>query len=135
MVSYLKLAQVLLKSFDKYNIIQVPRVDNTYADALARLASTKEADLHGLIPVEHLAQPSIVEDDISRQETNKLTANELIIDELMPENLELPVEAALELADSEKVPDNLELPVETSFMLVPCEQAHNEEVNLTQPPL
>ena len=85
MVAYLKSAQVLLKSFDKYNVIQVPRADNTYADALARLASTKEADLHGLIPVEHLAQPSIVEDDIFRQETNKLATNELI-----PDNLELP---------------------------------------------
>ena len=46
MVAYLKLAQVLLKSFNKYHVIQVPRADNMYADALARLASTKEADLH-----------------------------------------------------------------------------------------
>ena len=96
MVAYLKSAQVLLKSFDKYNVIQVPRADNTYADALARLASTKEADLHGLIPVEHLAQPSIVEDDISRNETNKLATNELI-----PDNLELPTDVDLEIADSE----------------------------------
>ena len=55
MVAYLKSTQVLLKSFDKYNVIQVPRANNTYADALSRLASTKEADLHRLIPVEHLA--------------------------------------------------------------------------------
>ena len=53
MVAYLKSAQVLLKSFDKYNVIQVPRAYNTYVDALAHLALTKEADLHGLIPVEH----------------------------------------------------------------------------------
>ena len=30
---------------------------------LARLASTKVVDLLGLIPVEHLSQPSIVEED------------------------------------------------------------------------
>ena len=115
MVAYLKSAQVLLKSFDKYNVIQVPRADNTYLEALARLASTKEVDLHGLIPVEHLTQPSIVEDDISRQETNNLATNELTINKLMP--------------------DNLELPVKTSFVLASYEHAHNEEVNLTQPPL
>ena len=66
MIAYLKLAQVLLKSFDKYNVIQVPRTDNTYANALARLASTKEVDLHGLIPAEHFAQPSIMEEDTSK---------------------------------------------------------------------
>ena len=54
MVAYLQSAQVLLKSFD-IRSHPVPRADNTYADALALLASTKEADLHGLIPVEHLA--------------------------------------------------------------------------------
>ena len=55
MVAYLKSAQVLLKSFSEYSIVQVPRADNTYANALARLASTKEADLLELIPVKHLA--------------------------------------------------------------------------------
>ena len=133
MVAYLKSAQVLLKSFDKYNVIQVPRADNTYVDALARLASTKEADLHGLIPVEHLAQPSITEDDISRQETNKLANSELATNKLMTDNLKLPAEADMKLADSEQTPDNLELPDETNLMLAPCEQAHHEEVNLTQP--
>ena len=101
MVAYLKSAQVLLKSFDKYNIIQVPRADNTYADALARLESTKEADLYGLIPVEHLAQPNIVEDDTSRQETNKHAISELATNELMTDNLKLPAEADMELTDNE----------------------------------
>ena len=55
MVAYLRLAQVPLKSFSEYSIVQVPRADNTYADVLTCLASTKEADLLGLIPVEHLA--------------------------------------------------------------------------------
>ena len=112
MVAYPKLAQVLLKSFDKYNIIQVPRKDNTYTDALASLASTKEADLHGLIPVEHLAQPSIMEEDTSKQGTDKLATSELTTSELVPNNLELPAEANLELTDSELAPDNLELPAE-----------------------
>ena len=72
MVAYLRSAQVLLKSFNEYSIIQVPRADNTYADALARLASTKEADLLRLIPMEDLAQPSIMEEDINELELDKL---------------------------------------------------------------
>ena len=98
MVAYLKSAQVLLKSFNKYSIVQVPRADNTYADAVARLASTKEADLLGLIPVEHLPQPSIVEEDIHEQEPDKLATSEL-------------------------APDNLELTAENVLKLTPCEQS------------
>ena len=64
-VAYLRSAQGLLKSFNRYSIVQVPRVDNTYDDALARLALTKEADLLGLILVEHLTHPSIAEDEIN----------------------------------------------------------------------
>ena len=119
MVAYLKSAQVLLKSFDKYNIVQVPRANNTYADALAHLASTKEANLNGLIPVEHLAQPSIKEEGVHEQETNELANSEHSISKL----------TACELA-----PDNLELPAEANLKLAPYEQTYNGEVNLTQPP-
>ena len=110
MVSYLKSAQVLLRSFDKYNVIQVPRANNTYVNALAHLASTKEADLHGLIPVEHLAQPSIMEEDVREQETGKLANS------------------------SEPALDNLELPADASLEFAPCYQTQRGEVNLTQPP-
>ena len=78
MVDYLKSTQILLKSFNKYHVVQVPRVDNTYVDALARLASIKEVDLHGLIPVKHLAQPSISEEGVHEQETDDLTNSELV---------------------------------------------------------
>ena len=86
MAAYLRSAQVLLKSFSGYNIVQVPRADNTYADALAHLASSKDADLLGLIPVEHLGQPSIVEEDISELGPNKFTTSELATSELVPRN-------------------------------------------------
>ena len=55
MAGYLRLAQVLLKSFSEYSIVQVPRVENTYANALACLALVKEVNLLRLILVEHLA--------------------------------------------------------------------------------
>ena len=116
MVACLRSTQVLLKSFNKYSIIQVPRADKTYADALARLASTNEADLLGLIPVEHLAQPSIVEEDVSELEPNKLATYELTTSEFAPDNLGLN-----------------KLVVESDLELAPCEQSLCGEVNLTQP--
>ena len=84
MATYLRSAHTLLKSFNGYSIVQVPRADSTYADALARLASTKEADQLGLIPVEHLAQPSIVEEEVSELGPDKLTTSELTTNVLVP---------------------------------------------------
>ena len=104
MVAYLRSAQVLLKSFSEYSIVQVPRADNTYVDTLAWLASTKEADLLELILVEHLAQPSIVEEDISELEPNKLSTGELPTSKLAPSNHRLH-----------------ELVVESDHKLTPCE--------------
>ena len=97
------------------------------------MASTKKADLQGLIPVEHLAQPSITEADVSKQEANKLANNELATNELMTDNLKLPAEMDIELADREQTPDNIGLLAKTILELVLYKQAHHEEVNLNQP--
>ena len=59
MVAYLQKAKDLLKSFSSHMIHQVPRSQNAQADALARLASTKDAKLLEVIPVEFLSKPSI----------------------------------------------------------------------------
>ena len=59
MAAYLQKAKDLLKSFSSYTIHQVPRSQNAQADALARLASTKDAELLEVIHVEFLSRPSI----------------------------------------------------------------------------
>ena len=59
MATYLQKAKDLLSIFCSLKIRQVPREHNTQADALARLASTKDADLLEVIPVEFLSKPSI----------------------------------------------------------------------------
>ena len=51
MAAYLKKAKDLLSAFSSYTIQQVPRAQNAEADALARLASTKDAELLKVIPV------------------------------------------------------------------------------------
>ena len=59
MVTYLQKARELLGSFNSYTISQIPRSQNAKADALARLASIKDADQLKVIPVEVLNSLSI----------------------------------------------------------------------------
>ena len=59
MAAYLQKVKDLLSTFRSYTIQQVLRVQNAQADALARLASTKDIELLKVIPAEFLNEPSI----------------------------------------------------------------------------
>ncbi|CAL9017511.1 unnamed protein product [Prunus brigantina] len=61
MVQYLDKVQGLLKEFPTFTIQQVPRAENTHADALASLGSALDTQFRRSIPVEHLDRPSIEE--------------------------------------------------------------------------
>ncbi|PON59713.1 hypothetical protein PanWU01x14_157700, partial [Parasponia andersonii] len=62
MIAYLKKVQQLFLTFSTYDIQLLPRTKNTRADALAKLASTKDAELLKVVPVEFLISPSIEEE-------------------------------------------------------------------------
>lgn len=64
MMAYLRKVKDSLAQFDKYSIQTVPREKNSNADALAKLASIKETESLGIIPVEHLSGPSIKGEEI-----------------------------------------------------------------------
>ena len=49
----------LLAQFEEYTIKLVPQEQNSNADALAKLASAKDAETLNIVPVEYLAEPSI----------------------------------------------------------------------------
>ena len=59
MILYLKKVREFLKKFIRVQVKHVPRVENSRADALAKLATALQKDLGRLIPVEHLPEPSI----------------------------------------------------------------------------
>ena len=59
MAAYLQKAKDLLSEFSSFKIQRVLREQNTQADALAPLASTKDAELLEVVPVEFLNEPSI----------------------------------------------------------------------------
>ncbi|XP_062103896.1 uncharacterized protein LOC133815017 [Humulus lupulus] len=64
MAAYLSKAKDLFPEFKKYTIQQVPCDQNSNDDALAKLTSAKDGDTLNVIPVQHLAQPSIHEKEM-----------------------------------------------------------------------
>ncbi|KAL2542822.1 Uncharacterized protein Adt_03800 [Abeliophyllum distichum] len=61
MVVYLTKAKDLLSHFEVYELLQILRMENGYADTLSKLASSRDSDLMKAIPVEKLNRPSIDE--------------------------------------------------------------------------
>ncbi|KAG7552038.1 Ribonuclease H-like superfamily [Arabidopsis thaliana x Arabidopsis arenosa] len=62
MEAYLEVVKELSKDFKKFELIRIPRGENTTADALAALASTSDPELKRIIPVECIAERSIKTD-------------------------------------------------------------------------
>ena len=59
MILYIKKVRELLKKFIRVQVKHVPRVENSRADALAKLATASQEDMGRLIPVEHLLEPLV----------------------------------------------------------------------------
>ena len=59
MILYLQKVRDLLKKFVLVQVKHVPKVENSQADALAKLATASQEDLGRSTPVEYLAEPSI----------------------------------------------------------------------------
>ena len=49
----------MLHALQRYTILQVPREQNSNADALAKLATTNDSELISVVHVDHLEEPSI----------------------------------------------------------------------------
>ncbi|XP_024023768.1 uncharacterized protein LOC112092269 [Morus notabilis] len=58
MAAYLKKVKEALGRLSAYDIQQVPRAENSNADALAKLATSRDAELLNLVPVEVLKAPT-----------------------------------------------------------------------------
>ncbi|XP_060959302.1 uncharacterized protein LOC133030541 [Cannabis sativa] len=64
LAKYLAIVCELLQKFKKVVISQVACAHNSHADALARLASTREAELLDVIPVDVLTHPTVSRDEV-----------------------------------------------------------------------
>ena len=56
---YMRYAQELIGKFKEIKLEQIPRAENSDADALAKLGSQRDADMLGVIPLEIQHQPNI----------------------------------------------------------------------------
>ena len=59
MAAYLEKVKAELRSFSRYEIKHIDREDNANADALAKLATSRDAELLRLVPIEIVNEPSI----------------------------------------------------------------------------
>ena len=59
MILYLKKVRELLRKFIRVQVQHVLRIENSRADAIAKLATASQEDLDILTPVEHLSEPSV----------------------------------------------------------------------------
>nr|XP_043615882.1 uncharacterized protein LOC122587782 [Erigeron canadensis] len=59
LIQYLEIVKKLAENFDLFDIEQVPREENTEADALANLGSTLKMSPETKIPIVHILQPAI----------------------------------------------------------------------------
>ncbi|XP_022864681.1 uncharacterized protein LOC111384604 [Olea europaea var. sylvestris] len=59
MAAYLKLVLNLVPHFERFELVQVPCFENTHADALSKLARSKDSELLRIVPIERLPKPSI----------------------------------------------------------------------------
>ncbi|XP_062075329.1 uncharacterized protein LOC133779374 [Humulus lupulus] len=62
--AYLERVRGYIGQLEGYGIEQIPIERNTHVDALAKLASTKDADVLESVSVEYLPRPSIIDSDV-----------------------------------------------------------------------
>ena len=60
MAAYLEKVKTAFEDFEFYSVEQIPREDNALANALARLATSKEVEELSIVLVEVLHEPSII---------------------------------------------------------------------------
>ncbi|XP_062075487.1 uncharacterized protein LOC133779553 [Humulus lupulus] len=82
MATYLERVRSYLEQLVEYSIEQIPREKNTHADALAKLASTRDGDTLESVPVEYLPRPSIANPDVHMVNAPKESWASPIIDYL-----------------------------------------------------
>ncbi|XP_022857284.1 uncharacterized protein LOC111378334 [Olea europaea var. sylvestris] len=60
-LAYLKLVLDIIPHFERFELTRVPRLENSHADALSKLASSMDSELLSIFPIEHLSRPSTFE--------------------------------------------------------------------------
>ncbi|KAG7532877.1 Integrase catalytic core [Arabidopsis thaliana x Arabidopsis arenosa] len=123
MEAYLEVVKGLSKDFKKFELIRIPRGENTTADALAALASTSDPELKRIIPVECIAERSIKTD----KEVLVVTRSRAAARERGEPEVELPLVKRRKSKKYNKEPDILP---ETAIEMEPIIEDDHPEPDL-----
>ena len=80
MIFYLKKVRELFKKFIRIQVRHVPRVDNSRADALAKLVIASWEDIDRLVPIEHLPEPSM---NVDNEEVSPVISESSLMDPIL----------------------------------------------------
>ncbi|XP_022846413.1 uncharacterized protein LOC111369168 [Olea europaea var. sylvestris] len=72
MASYLKMVMNLIPSFEKFELTQIPCIENSHADALSKLTSSKDSEQLTVVPIKHLLLPSTEAPNVMWEEVSPL---------------------------------------------------------------
>ena len=93
MAAYLEKVKAELRNFSRHKVKHVDREDNANADALAKLATSRDAELLCLVPIEIVTEPSIAkQNSIEAIDAQPSWMDDIVVylkDDRLPENRDL----------------------------------------------
>ncbi|KAG7568071.1 Retrotransposon gag domain [Arabidopsis thaliana x Arabidopsis arenosa] len=128
MEAYLSAAKKLAGKFKEFELVRIPRGENTSADALAALASTSDPELKRVIPVECISSRSISVEETEND--NILEAGHIKTPKLSSgnENSSLVVTRSRVKSQDDELTPPLELPKRK-----PRRKLKDQEVSIKEP--
>ncbi|KAG7552326.1 Retrotransposon gag domain [Arabidopsis thaliana x Arabidopsis arenosa] len=128
MEAYLSAVKKLARKFKEFDLVRIPRGENTSADALAALASTSDPELKRVIPVECISSRSISVEEIGND--NILEAEHIETPKLSSgnENSSLVITRSRVKSQDDKLTPPLELPKRK-----PRRKLKDQEVPIKEP--
>ncbi|KAG7579116.1 Integrase catalytic core [Arabidopsis thaliana x Arabidopsis arenosa] len=128
MEAYLSVVKKLARKFKEFELVRIPRGENTSADTLAALASTSDPELKRVIPVECIASRSISDEETGND--NILEAEHIETPELNSgnENSSLVVTRSRAKSQDDELTPPLELPKRK-----PRRKLKDQEVPIKEP--
>lgn len=60
MTAYLELVMNFLPGFERFELVQIPHLEDIHANAIPKLASSKDSELLRIVLIEHPSKPSIL---------------------------------------------------------------------------
>ncbi|KAG7559468.1 Ribonuclease H domain [Arabidopsis thaliana x Arabidopsis arenosa] len=129
MEAYLSAVKKLAEKFKEFELVRIPRGENTSADALAALASTSDPELKRVIPVECISSRSILVEETENDNVSEAEYIETPKPNSGNENSSLVITRSRIKSQDDELTPPLELPKRK-----PRRKLKDQEVPIKEPP-